>query len=110
MSHQKSVLSVDNSITVTISSTPIVVVKEVKYLGMIIDNKLTFGPHVALLEVKLSRSVGILSKLKYLYLRPFKTLIMHFFIHIYYMDFSYGSTHIKLIPTKLLDYKTKQLS
>ena len=63
--------SVDDSIIVTINSTPVAIVREAKYLGIIIDNKLTFGPHIAHLEVKLSRSVGILSKLKFFYLRPY---------------------------------------
>ena len=39
--------------------------KEAKYLGIIVDNKLTFGPHIAQLESKLSRVDGILSKLKH---------------------------------------------
>ena len=95
--------SVDDSIIVTINSTPVAMVRKAKYLGIIIDNKLMFGPHIAHLEVKLSRSVGILSYLNIFYLRPyFQNSIMHFFIHIYYMDLSYGSTHTKLIPTKLL--------
>ena len=73
---------VDDSITVTISSTPVTMVKEAKYLKIIVDNKLTFGPHIAHLEVKLSRSIGILSKLNYFYLRPyFENYTMHFFIY-----------------------------
>ena len=43
--------SVDDSIIVTINSTPLAMVKKAKYLGIIIDNKLTFGPHIAHLEV-----------------------------------------------------------
>ena len=76
---------------------------QLQYLR-IIDNKLTFGPHIAQPEVKLSRSVGILSKRKYFLPSSLgyicKTHFMHFFIHIYYMDLSHGSIHIKLIPTK----------
>jgi len=34
-----------------------------KYLGIIIDNKLDFNIHIQALETKLSRPVGILSKL-----------------------------------------------
>ena len=101
--------SVDDSIIVTINSTPITVVKEVKY----IDNKLTFGPHIAHshmvhVEVKLSRSVGIQLKLKcFTFALTFETLLCSFsFIFV----LSCGSTHVKLIPTKLLDYKTKQFS
>ena len=37
----------------------------VKYLGVIIDNKLNFKDHINLVETKISRSVGILEKLKH---------------------------------------------
>ena len=79
--------SVDDSIIVTINSTPVMVVKEVKY----IDNKLTFGPHIAHphmvhVEVKLSRSVGIQLKLKcFTFAFPFETQLMRFFIDIYFI-------------------------
>ena len=49
----------------TINSIPVEVVEEAMYLEIIIDNKLTFDPHIAHLEVKLARSVEILSKLKH---------------------------------------------
>ena len=40
-------------------------VNKAKYLGILLDAKLTFSDHVQVLENKVSRSVGILSKLKY---------------------------------------------
>ena len=49
--------STHDKIVVNINSTPIKIVKEVKYLGIIVDNKLTFGPHIAHLESKLSRAI-----------------------------------------------------
>ena len=85
------------------------VVKEVKY----IDNKSTFGPHIAHphmvhIEVKLSRSVGIQLKLKcFTFAFPFETQLCTFSL---IFILSFGSSHIKLKPTKLLVYKTKQLS
>ena len=39
-----------DKIAVTINATPVKVVKEAKYLGIIVDNKLTFGPHIAHLK------------------------------------------------------------
>ena len=36
----------------------------VKYLGLLIDNKLNFQTHIALLEKKVSRAVGIVSEVK----------------------------------------------
>ena len=44
-----------------------------KYLGIILDDRLSFKAHSEFLETKTSRSVGIMSKLSY-YL-PTKTLI-----------------------------------
>ena len=52
-----------NSVAVTINSTPVKIAKETKDLGIIVENKLTFGPHITYLESKFSRVVGILSKL-----------------------------------------------
>ena len=40
-------------------------VNKAKYLGILLDVKLTFSDHIKALEIKVSRSVGILSKLKY---------------------------------------------
>ena len=60
-------------------------VKEAKYLGIIIDNKLTFGPHIAHPEVKLSRSVGILSKLKYCLPSPLLLKLYHALFHSYFL-------------------------
>ena len=39
--------------------------KVTKYLGILIDDKLTFKSHIHHLESKLSRSVGIIARLKY---------------------------------------------
>ena len=40
-------------------------VNKAKYLGTLLDAKLTCSDHIKALETKVSRSVGILSKLKY---------------------------------------------
>jgi len=40
-------------------------VQRAKYLGILIDEKLNLIDHIKNLEIKISRSVGILSKLKY---------------------------------------------
>ena len=39
-------------------------VKSAKYLGVIIDNRINFYDHIKVLECKIARSVGILTKLK----------------------------------------------
>ena len=50
---------------ITIDSYQIFVVEFVNYLDIYFDNKLTFGPHFSYLQSKLSRSIGIISKIKY---------------------------------------------
>ena len=37
----------------------------VKYLGTLIDNKLTWKPHIQHIKTKLSRAIGVLSKIRY---------------------------------------------
>ena len=70
-------------------------VKKSKYLGIIIDNKLTLGAHIAHLEVTLSRSVGILSKLTYFLPSPLLLKLYYaLFNSIHYMDLSYGSIYV----------------
>ena len=39
----------------------------VKFLGAMLDDKLTFYPHVNYISIKISRSVGILYKLRDLF-------------------------------------------
>ena len=37
----------------------------VKYLGTLIDNKLTWKPHIQHIKTKLSRAIGLISKIRY---------------------------------------------
>ena len=52
-------------LNVNCSALLIKVATKVKYLGVIIDNKLNFKYHINFVETKISQSVGILGKLKY---------------------------------------------
>ena len=45
-------------------TTSIPIINTARYLGIILDDKLSFQPHIKLLEGKLSRSLGILRKVK----------------------------------------------
>ena len=47
-----------------------------KYLGVTIDSTLNFKPHIITLEKRVSRSVGILSKLRFLF--PSSTLLLYY--------------------------------
>ena len=85
-----------DKIAVTINSTPIKVVKKAKYLGIVVDNKLTFGPLIAHLESKLSRAVDILSKLKHFLLSPLPSKLYYALFH---SNLLYGD-QFGTIPTK----------
>ena len=50
-----------------------------KYLGINLDTKLDFKSHIANIQIKISRSVGILSKLRFLF--PSSTLLYFTLIH-----------------------------
>jgi len=49
------------------SGTPVNIVKNVTYLGIIIDDELNFKSHINLLESKVARAVGMLSKVRNLF-------------------------------------------
>ena len=78
-----------NNVTVAINSTPIEVVEEAKYLGLTIDNKLTFGSHIEYLESELFRAVGIIavSKLKHFF--PSSVLLKLYFA-LFHSNILYG--------------------
>ena len=52
-----------------------------KYLGVILDNKLNFQLHILTLEKRVSRSVGILSKLRFLFPSFTLLLLYHALVH-----------------------------
>ena len=53
----------------------------VKYLGLTIDNKLSFKQHIQCIERKIACSVGVMGKLKY-YL-PKETLLQLYYALVY---------------------------
>ena len=66
------------NLKITIDSCKISVVESVKYLGIYLDNKLTFGPHISFLQSKLSHSIGIIFRIKYYV--PARVLFLQYFI------------------------------
>ena len=48
-----------------------------KYLGIYLDSKLHFQPHISKIEIKVAKAVGILSKLRFLF--PKSTLILLYY-------------------------------
>ena len=61
----------------------------VKYLGVLIDSQLSFNYHIKAVNKKISRTVGLMSKLRYLMNQ--KTLTMLYYALIYPF-LSYGVT------------------
>ena len=49
---------------VKISNTDLEGIREVKFLGIVIDNKLSWAPHLKYITSKAAKEVGILSKLR----------------------------------------------
>jgi len=65
--------------TLTDNNSPIKKVVSTKYLRVELDNQLNFLPHIFNLEIKLSRNVGVLNKLKH-YLRTSTHLSLYYAI------------------------------
>ena len=57
--------SLTSQLNVNCSAGSIKFASKIKYLGVLLDNKLKFKDHINLVETKISRSVGILGKFKY---------------------------------------------
>jgi len=76
-----------------------------KYLGIIIDSKLNFQVHLNMIESKVARSIGILSKV--CFLSPSSTLLLLYFalIHLHLL---FGITSISYL-TKLQRLQNKAI-
>ena len=103
------------NLEITIDSCQISVVESVKYLGIYLDNKLTFGPYIAYLQSKLSRSIGIISKIKY-YVPDRAILLLHlasFHSHItygliiWYSTYKTYSSKISKLQNRIIKIITK---
>ena len=68
-------------LNISYNHSPVKVVNSVKYLGIVLDNKLQFKQHIALLESKLSRSLGILFKTKSFLPKDILKRLYYAFIH-----------------------------
>ena len=100
-------------ITILINNKAIQEVNYVKYLGVLIDSKLTFKPHIDELSKKISRAIGILQKLRYFV--STKILIMVYYAIVYpfllYGILVWGSTSKSLLePLFILQKKFVRLA
>ena len=66
---------------------------QTKYLGLIIDEQLTWSDHINILKKKLRRANGLLAKLRDSTSQNLLITIctMHFLPHIFYMALKYGA-------------------
>ena len=90
---------INHKFRITIGNNEIQQVKSTKYLGVILDEKLNWEPHIKSLKSKLSRSCYIFNKLKNY--ADTKTLIMVyyslFYSHLQYCITSWGRAADKFI-------------
>ena len=93
--------TLDNNISIKIQRKIIIPSQNVKYLGLHIDDRLSWDFHIKQLAVKLSWANGILSKLRYY--APKETLIQVynsiFYSHVLYGCPSWSLTSMKNLNT-----------
>ena len=63
--------------------------QSVKYLGIHLDSTLNFTSHIQMVERRVSTAIGILCKLKYMYMAPVKILLSVYYA-IVFPHFMYG--------------------
>ena len=104
------VRSPSSTISILINDIPLPIVDSFRYLGVIMDNKLTFFDPISNVAKKVSWSVGIISKLRHyaptLILLKLCYAILH--PHLFYGIIVWGSTYISYLQ-KLVSLKNKAL-
>ena len=90
--------------------TPLECVSEIKFLGVTVDNKLTWKPHILNICKTLSRNIGIINKLKHSFpLTPLLMLYSSLILpYINYGILVWGKTHNYLLD-KLITLQKKSL-
>ena len=71
------------SLSINLCNNIVNITNTAKYLGILIDNQLSFKSHIHFLEKKLSRSVGIMAKLSYHLLLNVLLTLYHSLVHIH---------------------------
>ena len=80
---------------VSISEQPILRVSETMFLGVFVDENLTWKPHISLLASKLSKSIGIIHKSRFfLSTQSLRTLYNSMILpYLYYCSLAWGGTY-----------------
>ena len=94
--------------TLKINNTLIKRVDHIKFLGVLFDENLTWKNHINLIENKISKSLGILHRVKFLLNQKFRKNVYFSFIHSYmnYDDIAWGSTYKPKLQ-KIFTYQKK---
>ena len=81
-----------STIEVKINNVPIKMVSEAKFLGVILDDKLTWKSHINAIKSKMSRYVGILYRIKFHVPLKVRIMIYHSFVqsHLNYCCLVWG--------------------
>ena len=90
---QKISLDID----LEMNGTVIEKVSKTKFLGVMIDEHLTFAPHVQYMKGNISKSLGILYKCKKIFNQDTLLTLYNSFIYPYLTVSLYGVVHLKHI-------------
>ena len=90
----------------TSNGSAINIVNSAKYLGVVIDNELNFKQHIKMMEGKVARYVGILSKLKHFFPPNIMLQLYYALVHLFlfYDIIIWGATY----PTYIKRLKSLQ--
>lgn len=103
--------SIKPDIRLNLENNPIECVSEVEFLGLTLNQHLDWGPHIHKIELKLSRTIGILSRLKSFFPpRILKTLYFSLFqsrINYQILTWGYDLNRIQVLQKKAIRIITK---
>ena len=94
-----------NNLKLTINNTNIKQTKSCKYLGMELDNKLTWKNHIDKLTLKISKALGILFRIRHYLNKPSLNILLNSLVinHIKYGILCYGrASKTSLNPLNVL--------
>ena len=99
--------NIDN-VCISLNNSIITRVRATKFLGVIIHEKLTWKDHISLVRSKLSKTVGILYRIRHLLNRSaLFILYCSLFLPYNYTVLKYGETHTKATPSVYFFCKRK---
>ena len=96
------------SISITVNNQTINEVPEIKFLGVILDNRLTWNAHIKHISSKISKSISLLKMLKFTFPTNVLKCLYHSLVYPYlnYCNIIWGgAASTNLIPLTLLQKK-----